>query len=241
MKVNWAYLKKPSVLIGAVVLFFILLFLLNRSGGSASSGQTVVNQGPSDAQVAAQTQLALATISAGLQGQAIQVDYAKSQNSNETQIALATMAAALQTQDTAAQRDIAAQTVAAQVHGLDLQYQTALANNNFALDYAQQQFNYGIATTAINANLQAGLSKDQLTAYGFNVAGGAIASAKSGDRDQLTAQLIASMTGAGVNYEPGNRGSVYVPPAGGSTANSSVIVNNPPSTMPYLTSAGSLA
>jgi hypothetical protein len=154
MKINWAYLKKPSVIIGAVILFFVLLFMLNRGGAKAAS-QTVVNQGPTDAQVTAQTQLAIAQIGAGLQGQALQLDFAKSQDANATQLAEAQIAATLSGQSLQVQRDIATQTVAAQVHGLDLQYQTAVANNQFALNYAQQQYNYGIATTAINANLQA--------------------------------------------------------------------------------------
>lgn len=164
MKVKWSYLKKPSVIIGAVVLFFILLFMLNK-GGSASKSTQVVNTGPSDAQVAAQTQMGMAQLSAGLQGQALQVDYAKAQDSNATQIALATMAAALQGQSLAVQRDIAAQTVAAQVHGLDLNYQTSLANNDFALKYAQEQYDYGITSQAINANTTLQLSAQQLQAF----------------------------------------------------------------------------
>jgi hypothetical protein len=167
MKIHWQFLKKPSVIVGAIILFFILLFLLNRGGSSASGGQ-VVNTGPSDAQVGAQTQLAMATMSAGLQGQAIQADYAKSQDSNQTQLALATIAAAVQGQSLAVQSAIAQQTVAAQVHGLDLQYQTALANNNFALNYAAQQFNFGLANTAINANLQSHMA--DLQASSFNLA-----------------------------------------------------------------------
>jgi len=214
MKVKWAYLKKPSVIIGAVILFFVLLFLLNRSGGSASSGTTTVTTGPSDAQVASQTQLALAQISAGLQGQAIQVDYAKARDANDTQVALATMAAALQGQSLVVQHDIASQTIDAQVHGLDLQYASAVAANTAQIQALQIQSNMVLASSAINANLQAQLSKDQLTAYGYNVAGGAISSANKGDRDQLTAQLIAAMTGTGVNYEPGNVGSTFVPAPG---------------------------
>lgn len=167
MKIHWQFLKKPSVMIGAIILFFILLFMLNRGGSSASSGQ-VVNAGPTDAQVAAQTQLAMATMGSQLQGQALQVDYNKSVDSNQTQLALATIAAAAQGQSLAVQEAIAAQTIAAQTHGLDLQYQTALANNNFALNYAQEQFNYGLASSAINANLQAHMA--DLQASSFNLA-----------------------------------------------------------------------
>lgn len=159
-------MKKPSVIVGAVILFFVLLFLLNRGGGSSNaSGQTVVNQGPTDAQVASQTQLALAQISAGLSGQAISLDYAKSQDVNQTQLALATIAAGAQGQSLAVQQEIADRTVDAQTHGLDLQYQTAIANNNFALGYANQQFQYGLASQSITAHTQEQMSQDQLTAF----------------------------------------------------------------------------
>ena len=167
MKINWAYLKKPSVLIGAVILFFILLFLLNKGGSSSSSGQTVVTTGPSDAQVAAQTQMAMAQLSAGLQGQALAIDYEKAHDANATQLALAQLALTGQNQSLAVQQSIAQQTIAAQTHGLDLQYQTALANNNFALDYAQQQFTYGLASQTITANLQAEMSAQQFAAFKF--------------------------------------------------------------------------
>jgi phage gp37-like protein len=166
MKVKWAYLKKPSVIIGAVILFFILLFMLNKGSGSgSSSGQTVVNQGPSDAQVASSTQLALAQISAGLQGQAIQVDYAKSQDNNATALAVAQMQAVLQGQSLVVQRDIASQTVAAQTHGLDLQYMGLVNQNQTAINLAHEQYSYGLASQAINANTTIQLSQDQLAAY----------------------------------------------------------------------------
>lgn len=164
MKVNWAYLKKPSVIIGAIVLFFVLLFLLNKGHGSAS-GQTVVNSGPTDAQAAMAQQTAMAQLSAGLQQQALQLDYAKSADANQTSLALAQIAAASQGQSLAIQQEIADRTVDAQTHGLDLQYQTALANNNFALDYAQQQFAFGLGSQAITANTQLQLSHDQLLAF----------------------------------------------------------------------------
>jgi hypothetical protein len=202
MKINWQFLKKPSVIIGAIILFFILLFLLNKGSG-ASGGTQVVNAGPDPAQVAAQMQLAGMQISAGIQGQAIQADYAKSQDANQTQIALATIAAAANTQSLAVQQAIAAQTISAQTHGLDLQYQTALANNNFALDYAQQQFNYGLASSAINANLQAHMADNQLDAYKFGSALAVIPTLKKGDRDNA---LISVTLGV-----PSSHGSVLAP------------------------------
>jgi hypothetical protein len=217
MKVNWSYLKKPSVIIGAIVLFFVILFLMNRSASSATT--TAVSTGPSDAQVAAQTQLAMAQIGAGVQGQSFQVDYAKAQDANQTSIALATIAAASDAANTAAQQAIASQTVAAQVHGLDLQYQTSIANNNAQIAAMQVQANYGLASAAINANTTIQLSADQLKAYGYGAITQAIGSAKAGDRDQLTAAFIGAMSGQGVSYGiPGAKGSVVVAPSGQSLA-----------------------
>jgi hypothetical protein len=212
MKINWAYLKKPSVLIGAVILFFILLFMLNKGGGSgASSGQTVVNSGPTDAQVAAQTQLAMAQIGAGVQSAALQIDYAKSQDQNATALAVAQIQGTLQGQSLQVQREIAAQTVAAQVHGLDLQYQTAVANNSFALDYAQQQFTYGLTSQAINAGLQQNLatlsantqlqmSQDQLEAYKFGTLTSAIGNLKKSDQDDTLERIFGNP--AAMQYNP---------------------------------------
>lgn len=226
MKVNWQFLKKPSVIVGAVILFFILLFMLNR-GSSGSTGQTqVVNTGPDPTQVAAQMQLAGMQISAGIQGQAIQSDYAKAQDANQTQIALATIAAAANAQQLTASQNVALANIATQSHALDLTYQTALANNAAQVQALQIQAGTVIASSAINANLQAQLSADQLKAYGYNAAASAISTAKKGDRDQLTAQLIASMSGQGVSYgNVGGKGGVYVPP--GTNTGTGTIVNIP--------------
>jgi hypothetical protein len=166
MKIHWQILKKPSVIVGAVILFFIILFVLNRHSGSAAQSQ-VVNQGPDPATVAANAQLAMAQLSAGVQGQAIQADYAKSQDTNSTQIALATIAAAANAQQTAAQEAIAAQTVAAQVHGLDLQYQSNITNNQAQLDAMALQGNFGLASQALSSQLTSHLA--ELQANSFNL------------------------------------------------------------------------
>lgn len=190
MKIRWAFLKKPSVLIGAVVLFFVLLFLLNRSGGTASSGQQVVNTGPSDAQLAANTQLAMAQISAGLQGSAIQEDFAKSQDNNQTALALAAVQATLAQQQTVAQENIANETIAANVHGMDLQYQGLVDQNATALAAAQAQYNYGLSSQAITANTQLQLGQQQLQAF-------EIGTAAQVSEFQLgtDAQLVTSLAG----------------------------------------------
>lgn len=164
MKIHWQYLKKPSVLIGIVVLFFVLLFLLNRSGGASAANTQTVSTGPSPAEIQAQSQMALAQLSAGLQQEAIQVDYAKSQDANATELGLAQIAAASQTQSLTVQQEIADRTVDAQTHGLDLQYQSLVNQNRTALAAAQDQYNYGLASQAITANTQLQMGAQQLQA-----------------------------------------------------------------------------
>src|SRR4051812_48764802 len=57
--------KKPVFIGSAIVIFLLLLFLLNR-GSPGRGGETqYVSTGPSDAQLGAQTSLALAQIKAG--------------------------------------------------------------------------------------------------------------------------------------------------------------------------------
>jgi hypothetical protein len=214
MKINWAFLKKPSVIVGAVILFFIILFMLNKGTGSSSS--QVVNTGPTDAQVASQTQLALAQISAGLQGQAIQVDFAKSQDQNATALALATMQTTLGVDQLAAQQAIADRTIDAQVHGLDLQYQTSRDTNAFNLAFTGQQFQYGLASQTLMANQQLAMGQQQLQAFQFSQIASLAANAGhdgiAGDGPMLMSYLTHSTMGA--------NGSTALP--GSYTLNSSV-------------------
>lgn len=234
MKINWAYLKKPSVLIGAVVLFFILLFLLNKGGGASAgtSGTTVVNSGPSDAQVAASTQLALAQLSAGVQNNALSIDYAKSQDANDTQLALAQVAAALQTQNLTVQQNIANETIAANVHGMDLQYQGLVNQNATALAQAQAQYNYGLASQAVNANLQQNLatisanttvtlSQQQLQAYEFGTLASTIPTLKSGKRDNAFALLTTATYGT----DPNTAAAIMAPNGGSGQSGGFSVVN----------------
>lgn len=172
MKMNWKVLKKPGFIIGAIVLFFIVLFFVNRSGGGSSASTTTNATGPSEALQAAAlqagTQTQLAQIAAGVQMAAIQADYAKSQDANTTGLAVAQLQAQVSTNQLAAEKAISEQTIAAQVHGMDLQYQTQVANNGFALDYAKQAYDYSLATTAMNVNLQENLAQQQTKAYEFS-------------------------------------------------------------------------
>lgn len=161
MKIHWQVIKKPSFIIGAIVLFFVLLFFLNRSGASANGSAAV--QGPSTDPAAAQ--LAMAQIQAGVAGQGISADIAKAQDQDQTAIALATIAAASSAQQTAAQQAIAAQTIAVQAHGLDLQYQSNIVNNQAQIDAMAINANSVLAQTVVNANLQSHLADLQSSSF----------------------------------------------------------------------------
>lgn len=242
MKVNWQFLKKPSVIIGGIVFFFVLLFLLNRSGSSAST--TTVTQGPDPATVAANAQLAMAQLSAGVASQQIAVDYQKSQDANAANIALAQIAAGVQNNQTAAAAAASNATVAAEVHGLDLQYQTAVANNaaavettklnnDFALNYAAQTFQYGIDTAEINSNLESTLAADQLKGQAISDIFGSISSisGKHAAAHKETALEVAMATISGT----GNSG-LNIPTSGGLLA-----ANSNEYTVAPITAAGQLA
>lgn len=209
MKMNWKYIKNPKFLIGAFVLFFVVLWLVNRSGGSTASGVIQANPAPT---VAQDNTLALAQIQAAMSGNQIAAAFAANQDNNQTSIALATIAAAAHAGEISATANIAALGIAeqgheaelaaalsnvgiqAQVHAADLQYQTNIATITAAVNTAQMAYdsanytaqlaynsaNYSIAT---NAALQTHLSDNQLTAYEFGTAASIIPSLKAGDRD----------------------------------------------------------
>jgi hypothetical protein len=187
--------------------------------------------GPSDAQVAAANNLAIAQLSAGVQSQALQIDYAKSMNDNDTALAVTQIQAALSGQQIVAQRDIAAATISANVHGMDLQYQGLVNQNATALAAAQAQYNYGITAQAVNANLQQNLatiqanttvtlSQQQLEAYKFGTLANTIPTLKSGKRDNA----FALLTSATYNISPTSAANVMAP--NGSNGQSGVSLMN---------------
>jgi len=166
MKMDWKTVKKPGFIIGAIVLFFVVLWFVNRSGGG-STGTIQTSNGVDPNQLAAATQIQLAQIGAGVQVAAINADYAKSQDQGQVALALAQIQAASDAQNIAAQRDIAEQTIALNAHQMDLQYQESVNSNATALAYEQNSYNYALQTNAQNIAFQENLSQQQLTAYEF--------------------------------------------------------------------------
>lgn len=116
----FAWIKQRPVLTGAIVIVAGLAayLILSRGGGGAVQYVDGGATGPTDAQVAAQAQLSMASLAAGVQTQNIQANLAALQYQGQTDIALAdrsldaalaqiAAAASVQTQQTTASRDVA--------------------------------------------------------------------------------------------------------------------------------------
>lgn len=209
MKINWKYLKKPPVIIGSIILFFIVLWMVNRGASSSTTSSGTITNGVSDAQLAASTQLGLASISAGVANAQTAAQLQAIQENGDIAVALKTIDAAGVAQQTAAQQAIAAMGIAAQIQGMQLSFQTSQSNNELSFNVAKMAYDNANYSIEANTSLQAHLSDDQLKAFTTSSIVSAIGSAKAGDRDQLTAALIGGTYGQSVTYGiPGHKGSV---------------------------------
>lgn len=149
MKLKFGLLKKPVYIIGAIVLFFIVLIVVNRRASSTST-TVAANSGPSDAAIAAGANLQMAQIGAGVQIAGINADLAKTQGGNDIALAIAQLQAGNSNNQITAEEQIAAANLAMQTHGLDLNYAQSVQNNQFALDYAREAYNYSLAGQAMS-------------------------------------------------------------------------------------------
>lgn len=141
--------RKPMLFVGIVLVFGILFwFMLNR--GSAQTS-TVITNGKSDAQIAAETQLAMAGMSAQIQNNQVAAQLAAIGQQGDIAIALAKLDQVNKTNELQVQREIAAAGIAAQLHAMDIAYQQSVNNNAFQLDYATLAFDASIASQRISA------------------------------------------------------------------------------------------
>lgn len=215
-KINVAYVKQHPFMFGTIFLVFgvFLWMLLNRGESSSASGggTTVVNPGPSDAQVMAGVALQQAQIDSSTQ-------MGLAHMASDTQIGLAQLEIAAHHDDNSAQRDLAAMALTAQmaeiqasynlgkgqleasVASLGMQLSNNLAitqsNNGFMLDYARQANDAATAQLMIGANLQATLGAQALDGYKYGIDASkytatlaTIPSLKKGDRDDALNTLI---------------------------------------------------
>lgn len=227
MKFSFAYVKKNPLLFTAIALVFGVILLMYLNKGASSDG-SVVAGGPSDAQVAAQAALAAKQLDIAGQVQlgGLQISGLAQQGQNDQ--ALATIAAQVALANIAAQSHSDEINTAASLTALTAQLaanvQMNNSNNQFQVDYAKIAADTSLHIVQANNALQIQLSHDQLVAFQTGSIVQAIGSANKGDRDQLTAAFIGSMSGQTVSYGiTGAKGSVEVgfpTPPPPSTANS---------------------
>lgn len=215
-KVNLGYIKQHPYMFGAILLVFGLLFylLLNRgvdANGEPVGSTTVVNPGPSDAQIAAGLQLQMAQLGANASITAATIE-------RDTQIALAQIAATANTAGYQSQENLAALALQGQlaeiqanynlgkgqleasVASLSMQLANNLAitnsNNQFMIDYAKNAQDAATQQLLIGANLQATLGAQQLDAYKYATLINVIPTLNSGKRDNAFAIVAGNLTGA---------------------------------------------
>lgn len=181
MKINWKIVKKPSFIVGAIVLFFVILWLMNRHASTSSSTTSGIVTAPTvdPNQLAADTQIQLAEISAGVANAQTAGQVAQINAAGNVQVALAQIAAATQNQQTQVSAALGSQQIAAQAatdqanialqaHAIDATTAQNASNNQFQLDYAKETYDYGLQTQEVNASLQQTLAANQLQAYEFS-------------------------------------------------------------------------
>lgn len=159
MKLKLAILKKPVYLIGGIVLFFLVLWLLNRSGSSSSSGTMVATTPQADPNViAAGAAIQQAQIAAGVQVAGINASLAQNQTDADTALKLAAIQATTANSTLEAQTTIATDTLSLQGHTID-------SNNQLAFNTAKLAYDNANYSTAVNAALTAHLSDNQTAAF----------------------------------------------------------------------------
>ena len=138
MAVTFSVFKKKPLLWGggAIFLFIIFYLMFNKSASSGASGGSVttVNTGPSDAAIAASTQLQLAQVQAGA---AIQ----QSQAESAAAIAIATLSAQVALAENSAGADVAKYLAQSEANTtgqyLNIQKEIAAINAEYSYDTAK--------------------------------------------------------------------------------------------------------
>jgi len=196
MKFSLAYVKQNPVMFGVIFIVFGLLLwlLINRGGAGSSSGTTVVNSGPSDAQVAMGTQLQMAQIQAGSAASLGSMQLEALGRQMETQYALAGLELQYSMAELGANERMSDKALEASLGALAIQMSGNLAmndsNNQFMVDYARVAADSATTQIAINAALQRDMSRDQLEGFKFNSAISAIGTLKKKDRDNALAGFM---------------------------------------------------
>ena len=199
---NFAIFKKGKPIywiIGGVVVFGLFYLAFNKGGSSSGGGITSVNTGPSDAAVAASTQLALAQTQANAGVAVATLQYNGTIAQTQAAADVAKYTAALDAQTSAAT--------------LDTQKAIAAINAEYSLDTARVAAESNLAQWNINANVlttqmttQAQMFSDQLRASTTQAIIAQTPNIMLQDRDNILALAAAANSGVSLTYN--DRGAV---------------------------------
>jgi len=213
--------KSVYWIIGAIVLFVI--FYLLASGGSKSTGSgavttSVINSGPSDAQLAAGAAVQTAQIQASVAANESAAQVAAIQSQTNAQVAIATLQFQGDLANTQAGADVAKYVAAldanvatssftAQTNALQIQSEYSFATAKVAAetDLAKNYQNNTLLLNQLQTN--AAMFHDQVQGLNFQALVGQIGAVKSNDRDNAFALAAASLQPGGTSYHDSGSGS----------------------------------
>lgn len=200
MKFSLQYVKQNPVMFGAIFLVFgvFVWFLLNHNANSQAATSTQVYDPASDPNViAAQTQYAMASLSAGVANQQTAAALAATQDNNQTQVQETTIAAQVALAQTQADANTAALQTQASLDALHAQLNANVQmnedNNNAQIGYATLAYDNATQMSAINAALQENITSQTLQAEQTNnILSAGVALKSKGIVGGLMNQLMAA-------------------------------------------------
>lgn len=208
MKLNFKVFKKGSPLlwIGGAVVLFVVFYMLSSKGSNSSNGGNVYTtaSGPSDASVAAATQLSMAQLQANVSANQMATELAAVKEQTAGEIALANIGANVAFAGLAADQNV-------QLAALNTQKSIAEMNTEYAIESAEIAAEVNLATVGIQRDMfakQLDTNVTMLDIQSRNLISQSlisqVGSLKKKDRDQALTAL------AGVNY----RGQIAAPNSG---------------------------
>jgi hypothetical protein len=226
----WAYVKRnPTIFIGAVIVFGLLLFLLTRGGGSSTGSTSVIASGPSEAfqaqalAISAQQQQAQLAANVQLQGQALELEALTRQIEGQENLAILSMQMGLA--ELEANRAISSEQTAASLAALTQQLNYGLAtteaNIQGSVDMATIAAESATTQMMINASIQREMLAAQTDMFNTQVRAqqdanilSTIQTAKKKDRDTLIGAFIANRSGQAFTGGKGDDRIVIGAPVG---------------------------
>jgi len=206
----WQYVKRnPTLFIGVVVVFGLLIFLFTR-GSSSSGSSTVISSGPSEAfqaqamAINAQGQQAQLAANVQLQGQAIELEALTRQLDSQENMAVLQMQYALQ--ELEATRAISSEQTLASLTALQSQLNYGLATTEANIQGSVDMANIAAQSATTQMMINAGIQREMIIAQTdmFNSQLSAqkdanilstIQTAKKKDRDTLIGAFLANRGG----------------------------------------------